>query len=148
MYKGGKIGMYLNHRYPHTHATLSKNLPRCLKGVDMAVYEIARALQLKRSLICTTKQSRSSPHYFGDYDEDEEDSDGEVHQVFGFYYPSLRTMAVNEECVGDDDFDNLDGAHPMYEGEFIWLNKPSNKELSSAFLAVSRRDNPLIRMLC
>ena len=37
MLKGSKIGVYLTHRYPHTHKVLGKLLPRALKGVDMAV---------------------------------------------------------------------------------------------------------------
>jgi len=31
LFKGGKIGVYLTHRYPHTHPQMSKLLPACLK---------------------------------------------------------------------------------------------------------------------
>jgi len=134
MYKGGKIGICLTHHYPHTHNVLSKALPRCLKGIEMAVFEAAGALGLKRSLICTTKESMS------DYIAEEfgyEDDYGEEHRAFGMYYPRLKTLTVTDEMVGDEYYGDLDGAHPMYEGEFVWLNNAKYKELSSAFLAVS-----------
>lgn len=134
MYQGGKIGIYLVHRYPHTHKTLSKFLPRCLKGVDMAVFEAARALGLQRSLICTTKESTSG-YYCADMGY--EDEYGEAHGAFGMYFPALKTLSVSEEMVGDDYYGELDGARPMYEGQFVWLNQATYKELSSAYLAVS-----------
>ena len=100
----------------------------------MALYEIAGSLGLTRSLICTTKESMSN-WLCNEYGY--EDDYGERHNAFGMHYPFLKELSVDSNMMGDDDFGDLDGAHPMYEGEFIWLNKARYKELSSAYLAVS-----------
>ncbi|KAK4891025.1 hypothetical protein LTR27_010356 [Elasticomyces elasticus] len=133
MTDGGDIGVYLTHRYPHTNPVLSKLLPSCLKGADMAVYEVARALGLKTSLISTSKESRSS-HSGGYWDDGEyEDSEGNELIPFGAYYPGLKVLEVGG-CVGDGGFDEMDTTCTMFEGKFIWLNKPGYKELSRASL--------------
>ncbi|KAF6798806.1 oxidoreductase [Colletotrichum sojae] len=38
------IGFYSTHAYPHTVGEKHRNLPLCLKGIDMAVYETFRSL--------------------------------------------------------------------------------------------------------
>lgn len=134
MFKGGKLAVYLYHRYPHTHKIFSKQLPACLKGIDMALYEAARAFDLKQSLICTTKESMNE--YAGD-GYGYQDSDGEEHVAYGLYFPSLKTLHISEDMVDDDFFYAPSGAKPMFEDGFVWLNNPTYKELSSAFLAVS-----------
>lgn len=47
MPKGGYIGIYCTHAYPHTTKVGQDSLPGILKGADMAVYTIFRALGLK-----------------------------------------------------------------------------------------------------
>ncbi|KAF6826138.1 oxidoreductase [Colletotrichum plurivorum] len=41
------IGFYSTHAYPHTVGEKHRNLPLCLKGIDMAVYETFRSLGAK-----------------------------------------------------------------------------------------------------
>ncbi|KAK3112663.1 hypothetical protein LTR53_010833 [Teratosphaeriaceae sp. CCFEE 6253] len=132
MMKGGEIGVYLAHRYPHTHKVLSQLLPRCLKGADMAVYEVARALGLRESLINTNKAAKAWHYHGGCYGE--EDSEGGELVPFGSYYPRLKTLEVGSEVGDDDDGDDMGDARITYRGRFFWLNKPSYKELSSASL--------------
>jgi len=58
LFEGGKIGIYLSHAYPHTHGFFMDLLPACLKGVDMVIYNCARALGLKCTLGNTSLESR------------------------------------------------------------------------------------------
>ena len=44
---GGLLGIWCSHAYAHSHSQSIHNLPSSLKGVDMAMYEIFRALGLQ-----------------------------------------------------------------------------------------------------
>lgn len=44
--RGGYIGFYLAHSYPHTHRTLHHFIPSMLKGVDMMLYSAILAADL------------------------------------------------------------------------------------------------------
>ncbi|KAI9707895.1 MAG: hypothetical protein M1820_004501 [Bogoriella megaspora] len=77
MREGGVLGIHLSHFYPHTHNVISRDLPSCLKGVDMAVFETFSALDAKVRLVPILK---GIENLFEDYlyDEDEsEDNDAE-----------------------------------------------------------------------
>ncbi|KAI1491165.1 hypothetical protein F5X96DRAFT_490204 [Biscogniauxia mediterranea] len=47
MPEGGYIGIYCTHAYPHNSKLGQESLPGILKGADMAVYTVFRALGLK-----------------------------------------------------------------------------------------------------
>jgi len=136
MYQCGEVAIYLTHRYPQTHQVLSKLLPRCLKDLNMMIYEGARALDLKCKLICTTKESRDewaadmANTMYGGYDDFSEE-----HHAFGMYFPKLKTLKVGW-WEGDEGPD-MSCAYPMLSGQFVWLDKAGYGELSNARLAVS-----------
>lgn len=139
MFGGGKVGIYFTHRYPHAHPKLSSLLPACLKGMDMSIYESARALRLKINMGCTTKWSMGQADDWR-YDEDSYDSDGEEKEttVFGKYFSGLLTLhADGTDPESNDDPHGLDDAEPMREGEFVLLNSPSYEEMYKAAMTVS-----------
>ncbi|GAB7358221.1 hypothetical protein MBLNU230_g0373t1 [Neophaeotheca triangularis] len=47
--RGCKVGIFLKHAYAHTHPQVNL-LPHSLKGVDMVIYQTARALGLETSV--------------------------------------------------------------------------------------------------
>ncbi|KAF6823693.1 oxidoreductase [Colletotrichum musicola] len=55
------IGFYSTHAYPHTSGEAHTNLPLCLKGIDMAVYETFMSLGANVHL-CSVIESRNSYH--------------------------------------------------------------------------------------
>ncbi|KAK5744632.1 hypothetical protein LTR17_002027 [Elasticomyces elasticus] len=143
---GGELGICLAHRYPHTHNELSKLLPSCLKGADMAAYEVARSLKLAHTLITTSEESMkafSDEYYNNGYEEDLKENEedlpldevGEVLNPCGTYYPHLMTFHVNDE-MDDEDRRNpdVDLNCVMHAGKFVWLNEPTHTELSRAGL--------------
>ncbi|KAK5714856.1 hypothetical protein LTR17_016966 [Elasticomyces elasticus] len=146
MTSGGELGIYLAHRYPHTHNELSKLLPGCMKGADMAAYEVARSLKLAHTLITTSEESMnafSDEYYYNGYEEDLKENEedlpldevGEVLNPCGTYHPHLMTFHVNDE-MDDEGRRNpdVDLNCVMHAGKFIWLNEPTHTELSRAGL--------------
>lgn len=140
MFRGGKLGIYLTHRYPHTNAVLSKLLPACLKGVDMNIYESARALGLQSFMGCTTKASLNIDDYqeMYDYEDSEDEND-----VWGRYYPFLMDFH-EEEGYGEDGPRDLGDAEDMRHGVFEMLNGSRYSEVQSAGLAVRSHADSLV----
>ncbi|KAK5679574.1 hypothetical protein LTS10_008395 [Elasticomyces elasticus] len=143
MTSGGELGIYLAHRYPHTHNELSKLLPSCLKGADMAAYEVARSLKLAHTLITTSEGSMTAfadEFYEESYEEDNQgnlplDEEGEVLDAYGTYHPHLMTFEANHEVIEEcERSKDVDMNCVMYSGRFVWLNEPTHTELSRAGL--------------
>lgn len=51
MDKGALLGFFCSHEYAHAHRSPSVRVPRSLKGVDMAIYAVFRALGLQVKII-------------------------------------------------------------------------------------------------
>ncbi|KAK3628600.1 hypothetical protein LTR22_022285 [Elasticomyces elasticus] len=143
MTSGGELGIYLAHRYPHTHTELSKLLPSCLKGADMAAYEVARSLKLAHTLITTSEESMTAfadESYEESYEEDNHgnlplDEEGGVLDAYGTYHPHLMAFEANHEVIEEcDRSKDVDMNCVMYSGRFVWLNEPTHTELSRAGL--------------
>ena len=47
MGRGGTLGFYCSHAYPHSNAKLRRQLPMALKGVDLLVFTVCRSLGLE-----------------------------------------------------------------------------------------------------
>lgn len=49
--KGALLGFFCSHQYAHTQCSPSVRVPRSLKGVDMAIYAVFRALGLQVEIL-------------------------------------------------------------------------------------------------
>ena len=149
---GGILGIHLSHFYPHTHSRLKQDLPCCLKGIDMVVYEIFRALKLPVKLHSVLDDATQ---YMDDHElEDEDEYDGsesesdrsdndsgnpvvnpEVsspHMVGTGLHRFRVADDVNEEGFRQVLADN----YPCIKRTDIhWVNKAMHKEMALAWLA-------------
>ncbi|KAI9873288.1 MAG: hypothetical protein M1830_000577 [Pleopsidium flavum] len=71
MKAGGVLGFFCSHEYAHTHGAPPVRLPRSLKGVDMALYVVFRALGLKIEVLPILEKAAKhygAKGYFGGID--------------------------------------------------------------------------------
>ncbi|KAI9776050.1 MAG: hypothetical protein M1839_000653 [Geoglossum umbratile] len=116
MKDGGVIGIYCSHKYAHTTSDAGLRLPFALKGSDLTVYSIFRALGVpvkSRPIIDLTYLC----------DSDDEDCD-----IVGKDYHDL--VITHGELEGK----SLDQLRPIWPYESIagihWLNNPSTSEMA------------------
>ena len=48
---GGILGFFCSHAYAHSSKSAIKSLPRCLKGSDLVLYSVFKALRIKTSVL-------------------------------------------------------------------------------------------------
>ena len=134
MPKGGRMGVYLTHLYPHTHKTLLKLLPSCLKGVDMAVYEIVRALGLDTSLV-HTKSEKSHVMKLKAF-ETGEVGDEDAYEAGLYSYGEDSEEDYDDYCSDSDEEAMREQARTPRTHDITWLNKASYKECSGSYMTV------------
>ena len=135
MPKGGRIGVYLTHLYPHTHKKLMKLLPSCLKGVDMAVYEIIRALGLENSLV-HIKAEKLRVMKLKAFETGEVGDEGAFDA--GLYsYDEDEEEDYDDYCSDSDEEAMRELAKTPRASDITWLNKASYKECSGSYMTVS-----------
>lgn len=133
MMKGGLLGIWCSHAYAHSHSSSIHNLPGSLKGVDMAMYEIFRALGLQvtiRPILdgCTEDYSGDS-----DYSDDSED-DRMPEAIIG---EGLHELEIADTLIEDTDLNGIcRELGGYYHGNVVWLSEMRHRELAIAYIAV------------
>ncbi|KAJ5790206.1 uncharacterized protein N7518_007217 [Penicillium psychrosexuale] len=69
MQKGGALGFYCSHAYPHASDEAPMLLPRALKGADLVLYSVFKSLGIKIEVVPVIQEDDFRK---GDYDMDEE----------------------------------------------------------------------------
>ncbi|OCL13928.1 hypothetical protein AOQ84DRAFT_429161 [Glonium stellatum] len=134
MMKGGTLGIWCSHAYAHSSEPSVHNLPSSLKGVDMAMYEIFRALGLQvavRPILDTLPDDDYSA------EEDEEDDANSLRRSRGDVIgKGLRKFAVTELSTQYHRMDDIyEEWGEFYRDEVVWLSKLRHREPAVAFLA-------------
>jgi hypothetical protein len=125
MRDGGALGIYCTHAYAHNMRSGGRALPAVLKGADMAMYAVFRALGLKVGVrpVMTRK---------GWYWNPNDERDPEHNTRAGTH---LGELIVTEACA--DDYNGLDGICSDWEHDKLhvnWLTDPAPEELDEATL--------------
>ncbi|KAF2752722.1 hypothetical protein EJ05DRAFT_267040 [Pseudovirgaria hyperparasitica] len=133
MTAGGKLGVVCSHAYPHTNDKMHSLLPDMLKGVDMALYEAAKAHKLQYDLITCL-------------DSDEEDYSEVYRETLGgkdLYFRGTQQWLDTDE--GGDDGDSIDfrsyfpNLQTPHYGTVTWIypgGPGANSEQSLAYMHI------------
>ncbi|KAI1087326.1 hypothetical protein F5B19DRAFT_77861 [Rostrohypoxylon terebratum] len=126
MPKGGIIGIYCTHAYPHTTRIGGESLPGILKGADMAVYTIFRALGLNVSIRAVL-------------DEDEIIKDWEL-QGYDYQPTSLTrirmwgTLVTTSTGGYEEGLDEILDDFSSVKGKVNWLTRGKHESLGFVHL--------------
>ena len=114
------MGFYCTHKYAHTSSSVKHRLPFALKGVDVAVYAIFRALGLSIKI-------RPILHT---YDTDVSDTE------YDLVGKDLHKLNLSREGFYDDDDiwqDVIKKAWPHNKvSNIVWMNNWKHKEVAWA----------------
>ncbi|KAL9088747.1 MAG: hypothetical protein Q9165_006056 [Trypethelium subeluteriae] len=125
---GGKLGIHLSQLYPFLNEFTTKDFPYCLKGVDMAVFEAFRALDLQAEL-CSVMFCNENECDFGD-----EESTSELTLVsYGLHAFKAIKEAHEPYRGGLWDFllDNF--PHKVYR-DIHWLTHRAYEDMALVWL--------------
>ncbi|KAI0830008.1 hypothetical protein F5Y06DRAFT_307936 [Hypoxylon sp. FL0890] len=118
MPKGGYLGFYVVHPYPHTSSTF--RFPGALKGLDMAIWECFKALGCKLTLHPVARAPGECGcagwrYYIG--------NDFTLYVPYGSYdYYELDDLFTGWSTDEQPEFEDV-----------TWLNEPGNEELQLAY---------------
>ncbi|KAF2825289.1 hypothetical protein CC86DRAFT_41658 [Ophiobolus disseminans] len=123
MPQGGNLGIYCQHAYAHADYEAAKELPGTLKGSDMAVYDVFRALGLRVKVYAILAGDNNDG--YEDYeDEDEDEDEGDLRcSILG----ELCGLQVTEE--GGYDGSTLREITDAWGGQHVnvtWANEPQH----------------------
>jgi hypothetical protein len=125
------MGYHSKFSYPHTSHTT--DLPFCLKGIDMAVYEALTALSLK-PVLCAVMHDPMD-HYYGPRYSDDDD----------FSTVLIRMQPLEaDDAGGSDDCDvelrnMFRGMKYVEHDDVTWINdpeRPLNEQAQVAHMVV------------
>lgn len=119
---GCKVGIFLKHAYAHTHPQVNL-LPHSLKGVDMVIYQTARALGLESSVRPITE--------FG-YGR---------HKYTAAGRDKVKDVVVAGDLYEDQAPSSYWAHDRLRSRDIVWLNArdKKNQELALAYTMVSLR---------
>jgi hypothetical protein len=136
MKRGGILGFYCSHAYPHSNTKLRKELPVALKGVDLLIFTVCRSLGLQtkaRPIIEFDKHDNfdadvtwSDEDCFGENFETEVHKNGTRRlgdfQNHGFHIPpyNKKHRISSESYIGQERRQtdvNLENILPQYRNE-------------------------------
>ncbi|KAF2804168.1 uncharacterized protein BDZ99DRAFT_452136 [Mytilinidion resinicola] len=128
MKEGGLVGVYCSHAYAHTHEEGIKHLPGSLKGSDMALYEIFKALNLEVNL-----KPILDPEYLDDYGDEEETSVQPKREYIGDMLYSTYLSDISTEDCSTSELVETWGSHTRET--VVWLTQPKHSDAAMAYLA-------------
>ncbi|KAI9845435.1 MAG: hypothetical protein M1837_004913 [Sclerophora amabilis] len=123
MEKGGLLGTYCSHAYAHSTPEGARALPAILKGSDMAVYEVFRALPGVQAFV------RPVLERLGDQEEFLEDHDGSDHDYLTGDHVGRSLGVVQLTETGGDEAQSLEDVYDDYDCDYTvinWLNDPKS----------------------
>ena len=126
---GGVLGFYCGHEYAHTDISAKDRLPFALRGVDVAIYTVFRALGLSIDVRPILVDERFSYDFL---DENCYLVGKEFHK---------RRLATTGAYYDDNDWDKtMDDEWPHERiSDIVWVNHPEYGELAWARPVVSLR---------
>ncbi|KAF2649770.1 hypothetical protein K491DRAFT_683553 [Lophiostoma macrostomum CBS 122681] len=125
--EGGHLGVYCQHAYAHSTEEGAKALPGVLKGADMAVYSVFKALGLKmsvRPIFDLGNFYDDDDDYYGSSDGEEED-DHSIKQTGSFILNSCGGVCVTEVGGGEESNEEILQAASGRWLKVNWLTDPS-----------------------
>lgn len=143
---GGYLGIYCQHAYAHTHEDGARTLPQTLKGSDMAVYDVFKAVGLEIQVRAILDARDSLDEYIEDYEERTMyDSEDEVRS--DYEPPRLQTHAVVGNLggygtteTGGWEEQGIDEIIEEWSESFmniVWVNEPHHSGPDMVHLTVS-----------
>lgn len=152
MAPGGHLGLPCSHAYAHTTTAGDRALPGVLKGSDMAVFAVFKALGLKISVraiaMCTERPGHSNGYYQRDASKKKDADEANTTTFVG----ALGDV-YSCDGYGDEDRDQLLEACEAFGRavDVTWLMSPSKAlgELGLVYIApvstrqISRRRTSL-----
>ncbi|KAF2499038.1 hypothetical protein BU16DRAFT_503041 [Lophium mytilinum] len=131
MTKGGFLGIYCSHAYAHTHEESIKHLPGSLKGSDMALYEIFKALNLEVDLKPILNDGAL---YDSDEDlPDSEEEDKSKRKRIGDKLYATEYSDVSTEWATKRELLEAWGNHARET--VVWLTRPKHSGVAMTYLA-------------
>ena len=137
MADGGNLGIYCSHAYALSTRVGSKGIPGVLKGVDMAVYAVFRALGLKvrvcQVMDWATEDENDMRLEMGSDSDEEPVPNTRIGRRLG----EVEVTVVGG--YGEDSWRDVYEAWPHDEADVEWLTKKSDKleELAIVHMTVS-----------
>ncbi len=129
---GGTLGIYCTHAYaqntPRAGSSSSKALPGVLKGADMAVYAVFRALGLQVRV-----RSVMTPSHWGWFWNGDEEEEGYEYRGPGVY-TTREGLGPGEVILADvcaDGYEGLDEICRSWAHDKVrvrWLTDPALEE--------------------
>ncbi|KAJ5532050.1 hypothetical protein N7494_008602 [Penicillium frequentans] len=96
MPKGGVLGIFCSHAYPHTASNVETLLPRGLKGADKTVYAALRSLGIKVDVLPVVIDDEDSYTY--EVDEEDEEFVGSVGAITEEYKKEKAEKKAKKEA--------------------------------------------------
>ncbi|KAK3902845.1 hypothetical protein C8A05DRAFT_33419 [Staphylotrichum tortipilum] len=123
--QGGILGMFCTHAYAHNIGSAAAALPGVLKGADMALYAVFRALGLRVDVRAVFSRDGNCED---EDDEDEEDPGFNTH-VGRRLGELVVTHTGGSDC---DGWDRIWEQWPNDKLTVCWLTKPGSDDLQQA----------------
>ncbi|KAJ5659036.1 hypothetical protein N7507_005487 [Penicillium longicatenatum] len=148
MPKGGVLGIFCSHAYPHTASNVENLLPQGLKGGDMTVYAALRSLGVNVNVLPVIIDDEES--YFDDEEEEIAKKDAERSPERSAEYLQYNNLGKRVVHVGaklqppqviDEDEEGGLSANikswptSEYSRPITWLSTPHHNELALAYLS-------------
>lgn len=113
--------MYCRHAYAHNTAEAKVALPWILKGADMAVYEVFRALGLKVEVRAVLDHLRDYEDYGEEYSTSD---DGEPGGEINFLGNELGEIHITEVGGFEEAYLEIIEDYPSDRVQVRWLTEP------------------------
>ncbi|RDW90194.1 2OG-Fe(II) oxygenase [Aspergillus mulundensis] len=125
MTSGGVMGVPCTHAYPHTSHSASSMLPRGLKGGDLMVYSVLKALGIRVKVLPVLEKPRR-------YDDREHKGE----ELVGTDLWELSIDSCSEVQESSDFYEVLDSAWPAYRAKGIkWIPGHRHSKLALTHIA-------------
>ncbi|KAK7755004.1 hypothetical protein SLS62_003088 [Diatrype stigma] len=135
MTEGGCLGFYCQHAYPHTSE--ASGLPDTLKGIDMMLYEIFRAIGYKAYLRPVLRDPFADS-WTGDL---EEQGIKQLHIGGSFKFRMFDTREIEDYGHFTEAMDGFraagceEGERQFHEDDIVWATEPKHKEAQFTYTA-------------
>ncbi|KAJ5810586.1 uncharacterized protein N7503_002804 [Penicillium pulvis] len=96
MPKGGVLGIFCSHAYPHTASNVETLLPRGLKGADMTVYVALRSLGIKVDVLPVVIDDKES--YIDYMDQEDEEYEGSLAVINDEYKRQMAKKQAKKDA--------------------------------------------------
>lgn len=143
---GGFLGFYCQHAYPHS--SRASGLPDTLKGIDMMLYEIFRALGYKVDLRPVLKDPFADCYGKGTKGKTT------LHIGGSLQIHECRLCGIEDSYEFLQAMDSFrsgkckDGTREFHESDIVWVTQPDSKHEEAQFVyaAVSISTSSLVRV--